>query len=634
MFVVGRVVGPDGKPVPNARVMVHAAIRQPGPGNQYETARPSPIGRAICDGAGRFRLNADRTTSARHHLVGAVATAPGFGAGWVELDPDADRPDADITLRPEQVIEGRLFDVHGQPVGGVRVEVHVMGRVVPAGPNSPVAETIEGPDLPWSHGRERPGWPGPATSDDQGRFTLRGIGRGIRIVLGIDDPRFARLLTTIDTDTANGPKVATIALEPARIIVGRVTDADSGQPIPHARLMVTAIKRIGGVINTFEADDQGHFRMNPMSADRYSLNAFAPPGDPYLNATIGLFAWPKGAIEHRVDVSMHRGNPIVGRVVEDSSGRPVAGARVSFAGRRGADRGPGGSWNGAAVTSVDGSFRLAAVPGKGYLTILAPSDDYVYQAMGASAVREGRPGGPRVYAHAFVPHEAGPDARDVTVTIRPGRTVRGRVVGPDGQPVPLALMIGRIFVPPTPMAGYVLWRYGPRRAARDGRFEIHGLDPDAEVPVHFLDSKRNLGATAMLSGKSGSTGPVTVRLEPCGTARLRLVDRDGKPAAGIPGRRLTVSLVVTPGASQTGPEPPPEVLADEATFAAIDPAHHGDGLISDADGRLTLPALIPGATYGVRTRTPDGRLSARKEFTVKPGETVDLGEIVVQRPPG
>ena len=48
-----------------------------------------------------------------------IALAPGYGVAWVTLDPDDDRPTADITLRPEQVIHGRLFDLQGQPVPNV-----------------------------------------------------------------------------------------------------------------------------------------------------------------------------------------------------------------------------------------------------------------------------------------------------------------------------------------------------------------------------------------------------------------------------------------------------------------------------------------------------------------------------------
>jgi hypothetical protein len=67
-------------------------------------------------------------------------------------------------------------------------------------------------------------------------------------------------------------------------------------------------------------------------------------------------------------------------------------------------------------------------------------------------------------------------------------------------------------------------------------------------------------------------------------------------------------------------------------FATIDPAHYGDDLVSGADGWITLPDLIPGATYSVQPRTGDGRASSRKEFTVKPGETIDLGDIPIQEP--
>ena len=58
----------------------------------------------------------------------------------------------------------------------------------------------------------------------------------------------------------------------------------------------------------------------------------------------------------------------------------------------------------------------------------------------------------------------------------------------------------------------------------DGRFEVHGLDPETEVPVYFLEPKRKLGGVVNLSGKSAAGGPVTVRLEPCGAAKARFVD--------------------------------------------------------------------------------------------------------------
>ena len=58
----------------------------------------------------------------------------------------------------------------------------------------------------------------------------------------------------------------TLALEPAKIIRGRITDADTGKPIPHAQLRVLSYsKDVGGTVNEFEADAEGRFRANPLS---------------------------------------------------------------------------------------------------------------------------------------------------------------------------------------------------------------------------------------------------------------------------------------------------------------------------------------------------------------------------------
>ncbi len=168
----------------------------------------------------------------------------------------------------------------------------------------------------------------------------------------------------------------------------------------------------------------------------------------------------------------------------------------------------------------------------------------------------------------------------------------------------------------------------------NGRFEIHGLDPETEIPVYFLDPKRKLGGVVNLSGKSAAGGPVTVRLEPCGAARARIVGPDAKPVAG----RLTSGIfimVVTPG--------PPSfrdssglLAADVAVLSRTDTVNYPTELVSDAEGRITLPVLIPGASYqfiDVSTSVP-GQTgpTIRKEFTVKPGETIDLGDVRIEKP--
>ncbi len=65
MFVVGRVLDPQGKPVPNATTMVYAAIKQPGRGDRLAPMAPTAIGQAQSDDSGRFRLDAARTSRRR-----------------------------------------------------------------------------------------------------------------------------------------------------------------------------------------------------------------------------------------------------------------------------------------------------------------------------------------------------------------------------------------------------------------------------------------------------------------------------------------------------------------------------------------------------------------------------------------
>ena len=69
-----------------------------------------------------------------------------------------------------------------------------------------------------------------------------------------------------------------------------------------------------------------------------------------------------------------------------------------------------------------------------------------------------------------------------------------------------------------------------------------------------------------------------------------------------------------------------EPLAADAGFLPnVDRKHYPNGPRTDADGRITLPALIPGAPYRISdwstVNDQDKGVQIRKDFTVKPGET-------------
>ena len=109
--------------------------------------------------------------------------------------------------------------------------------------------------------------------------------------------------------------------------------------------------------------------------------------------------------------------------------------------------------------------------------------------------------------------------------------------------------------------------------------------------------EHNLGATAILSGRSAADGPVTVRLQPCGAARARLVDPAGKPVSrsrDTYGSHMTM-MVVTPGPHRSSQDQADQdrLAADQDFVARFDPIHYRKGLVSDDQGQLALPALIP-----------------------------------------
>ena len=149
------------------------------------------------------------------------------------------------------------------------------------------------------------------------------------------------------------------------------------------------------------------------------------------------------------------------------------------------------------------------------------------------------------------------------------------------------------------------------------------------------------GAAAIeLSGKQASED-LTVQLQPCGQAKARFVGPNGKPVAKFQAWPY-FQIIMAPGPDRNSlsKQDQAKLAADAAFLSNVDPKHYRSqgpqALVTDAEGKITLPDLIPGAPYRIvdwSTANVEGKgVQTRKDFTVKPGETLDLGDILIEKP--
>ena len=238
-------------------------------------------------------------------------------------------------------------------------------------------------------------WPQAVTTDGQGRFTLAGIGRGLTADIEIRDPRFAQQVLQFQTDGPDASKEATISLQPAKTIEGRVLAADTGGPIGDAVIAVRAqfseFQYSGSGSTRFRADDRGRFTANPSPGDLFHLDTHPPDGQPYLVSQVE-FAWTKGAIKEVIDLRLARGVLIHGSVTERGTGRPLTGASVQYI----PARNPGNvlsGWDADVVSKDNGTYQIAVPPGTGCLFVYGPTSDYILETIGRRMIHSGEPGG-------------------------------------------------------------------------------------------------------------------------------------------------------------------------------------------------------------------------------------------------
>jgi hypothetical protein len=158
-------------------------------------------------------------------------------------------------------------------------------------------------------------------------------------------------------------------------------------------------------------------------------------------------------------------------------------------------------------------------------------------------------------------------------------------------------------------------------------------DVNAKYHVLFLDADNGLGAAVEFSGKQAGGETVTVKLAPCGNATVRFVDDHGKPVVGY---RPKVWARIPPypdsiHINEVVNKPEDFRVDGSVWLARMDRARYANGPVTDADGRVTLPNLIPGASYQISTDQPSHSFWEQGvNFTVKSGQTTKLADIVLK----
>lgn len=355
---------------------------------------------SVTDRQGRFRLEGVRTRP-------GTLTARASGYGRIEVAFGGPDEHLDLGLVRARGIHGRVVDPLGYPVVDARV--------------SAVGGSHDGGSQ-WNE------WKSEET-DDAGRFRLEDLRSDVELGLFVRSSGHAATVFDLPAARPGSLDVGDLVLEAGILLNGRILDA-GGQGIPRARVTLLGPERLALPGNfrdsarhrTASTDGQGRFQVFDLCAGPWRVSA-------QLSTRAGARAeFPEplvlvsGELQRNQDWTVPEPAELHG-AVRGHDGAPVEGAVVTLT-REGVRR-----YSRLQTRSgVDGSFRVEgpADGGRWTLHVSVPED------------RQPGSGAP------FLPMASKGlelDGRYMDIELlRAEALVDGRVVGPDGEPIPQALV--------------------------------------------------------------------------------------------------------------------------------------------------------------------------------------------------
>ena len=624
--VRGTVRDTSGKPLSGASIF---AVGEFDPKPQmvdgrleYRGERVRILAEVSSDRDGKFALDLALDPEVLNLAVIARSAGMGLAGHHYSVRPGAkgqmpfellgDR-EVNLTLPPNVPIEGRILSPSGSPVSGVEVQLDSLSFGDDVRSNQIHLSVPQRRD---GQPTREPYWPDPAVTDGEGRFRIDGFSDQAQAELSIRHDDYVHEALTVSTKAElsdwhkqwNIPPVAprfSHVLEPARPIVGVVTDQDTGRPIAGVDIEM-AVSRAPQWRFRFhtKTDDRGRYRVVGV--------AWNFPRELYTNVTPAVTSgylptqrhreqWPAGAKELQWDFSLKKGRLLRGRVIDADTKQPVAGAQVD-----------GGS---TVLTDGQGTFALSTFPGSRSVFVEGPTPDYQRVTVPRRTPDDYYTYYPHGYARIEVPREG--NMAPLEIAIKKGATIAAQAVDPDGKPLPDVWVSGLSLYAALDRGGETSGHFS------NGLFRMSSFVPGQTYRIFFIQNDRHLAGFADLEARSESTEPVKVTLKPTATVKGKLLKPDGSPDRG---RGISVHVLMSRDAVKLDTM---GFLVEDQTLSYSIAGQRGNyhEARTNDQGEFEVRDLMAGVTNYLATLISSNGSELIPIEPLRPGEVRELGAV-------
>lgn len=598
-IILGRVLDPDKKPLPNAVVSVEGTII----GNTTRGWPPEgtdPLG--VTDESGEFEIRCPIKFDAMNLRI----EARGFARrDFPQVRPGPVRRELGVTVGA--VLTGRVLH-SGKPVTNITIGVASVNRgigeftgdfVTGTGADGKFAFLNLPPDREYAAYGLMDSLKGIGALPTR---TVRVKGDGSTNDLGNWELspgwRLAGQVRLADTNALPGK---------TRLVIGREAawDSMSVELPPDGRFSLT---QVPGETLSVSARVEGYRlaarnasldRLNPfhligrLTTDKTNLTILLEPGKNLESESNGSSEeWPQNLPLGGIEVKRVAPEAVTlsGRVLDADTQAPLPQFQVT-PGRRHGSEAAWAEWQPSrAVTGTNGNFTVELSPKAGWEVVVM------------------------VEAEGRLPLMSEPLASGQTnwvARLKPGRGPSGAVQLPNGQPATnatvgyLAAREQGSITKDGELHVFDRSRKSPPRTDAQGRFSFAPKLGEGQIVVACSNGFARLSATSLETNQ-------VITLEPWAQVRGRLV-QNGKP---VPDANVDVQF--------------------DGVWKANQPHLNLHGTRTDDEGRFTIEYIPPGSLQ-LTTRLPQGNGAwmnrNQRAFTTKPGEHLDLGDIEKTDPP-